>query len=113
MAKNIERIVANADTGPQPDPWKIRLWRTSKGWSQHDLARELGWGPAGNEIVCRIEAWKVQVGEVRLANLANALCVPTADLVSSSELLERSRSRFNEWCAEGRPDLRTFCKRWA
>ena len=93
---------------PRLDPWKVRVLREARGFTQAQLADLLGYADGGAATISRIESYLMTAGPKRSAALARALGVNEHRLRSVEESWVANRATYDEWVAAGRPDLRQW-----
>lgn len=103
---NPERLLLAKDADkPRLDPWKLRVWRKTKGITQRELAAKMSKSAYAYHEISRVERYLVTAGKRTLRRLAEALELTEADLLSRGSVWLENREKFEAWDSEGRPNL--------
>lgn len=87
------------------DPWKLRVWRASKGMTCQVLADACGLNGRAALEVSRWETYRTGVGANLLSRIAMALDIPERSLLSTGDEWEVNVSKYERWVAAKRPRL--------
>ena len=111
MTDPVSQLAQDGRTVKKPDPWKVRCAREHSGLTQAQVAELAGYGTDNKVIVSRIECYDYPIGKTTLARLCKALDRYPDDLVSRGRTFDRNRADFDQWRADGSPDLLVWLRK--